>query len=118
MGDLNITWAERNRLSQTAYLIQQTDGNVLPESGQTYNVKVFGETDNLIAELTGIIGQARTYTSAQEVLDSNYIIARANGSLKVIIEAERESLKSWQRWNLQFERADYGYNYGRYYGGI
>lgn len=118
MGDLNITWAERNRLSQTAYLIQQADGNVLPEVGQTYNVKVFGETDNLIAELTGIIGQARTYTSAQEVLHSNYIIARANGSLKVIIEAERESLKSWQRWSLQFERADYGYNYGRYYGGI
>lgn len=44
---IGITWASRNRLQQTAYIVEQTAGNITPESGVTYDVIAVVVTNNV-----------------------------------------------------------------------
>jgi hypothetical protein len=55
-GELSISWATRNRQSQTAYLVLQTEGSITPEAGQTTTVRLFNENGVLVKTLAGLTG--------------------------------------------------------------
>ena len=50
-----------------------------------------------------------------EATDSG--LGRINGKLKIEIEAVRAGYTSWQKQTRSVDRAGYGLNYGKYYGG-
>ncbi|MEF8729528.1 MAG: hypothetical protein V5B34_15170 [Accumulibacter sp.] len=63
-----------------------------------------------------LIGSNVTWTLAEEAADSG--LSRINGRVRIEIEAERGGHVSWQKQVIEFDRAGYGLNYGKYYGGI
>jgi len=68
----DLTWVHRNRLQQLANLVSWfDDGTGVPEPGTTYEVKIFGETDNLIKTLTGINGTLYSLTSFTELAETS-----------------------------------------------
>ena len=115
-GEIAITWATRNRQSQTAYLVRQTEGAITPELNQTTTVRIYNENGALVRTESGLTGNGYTWPLSQEATDSG--LGRVNASLKVEIEASRDGHVSWQKQVIQFERAGYGLRYGQYYGGI
>lgn len=114
-GEINVSWATRNRQSQTAYLVLQTEGAITPEAGQTVTVRFYNENGQLARTVSGIAGNGTTWPLAQELADSS--LGRVNAHVKVEIEASRDGHASWQRHVIEFDRTGYGLRYGDYYGG-
>jgi hypothetical protein len=114
-GEINVSWATRNRQSQTAYLVLQTEGAITPETGQTVTVRFYNENGQLARTVSGITGNATTWPLAQELGDSG--LGRVNAHVKVEIEASRDGHVSWQKHVIEFDRTGYGLRYGDYYGG-
>lgn len=115
---LALTWAHRDRVQQTAGdIIDFLAGSIGPEAGVTYNVYIYKETGVLGKTFTGITLESLTYTMATEATEMG-ISGRANGRLRVVVEAERAGYKSYQTQDWTFDRAGYGFQYGNYYGGI
>jgi hypothetical protein len=116
VGELSVSWATRNRQSQTAYLVVQTEGSITPETEQTTTVRLFNENGVLVKTILGLNGTSATWTLAEEASESG--LSRINGHLRIEIEAERGGHLSWQKQVIEFDRAGYGLRYGQYYGGI
>ena len=115
VGALSISWAHRDRMQQTAYLVSQTEGHIGPEAGVTYTVRCYNENNALQKTVTGLTSASWVYALADESAESGF--GRINGKLKVEIEAVRDGLVSWQKQTRSVERAGYGLNYGKTYGG-
>lgn len=101
--ELEITWAHRDRRLQTVTLNRQDEGNIGPEAGQTYTLRIYGETSTLLRTVTGITGTSYTYTSANEQADSG--LGRLSTSLRIELESVRGSLVSLHKWNLTVTRS-------------
>jgi len=71
LGDgLNLTWKHRNRLTQTASIIDQSTGTITPEVGTDYVLRIYGDTDVLLRTVnTGLTGESYNYTTALEAAD-------------------------------------------------
>ena len=82
----------------------------------TTTVRIYNENLGLQKTLTGLTTTSFTYTTTDEATDSG--LGRINGRLKVEIESVRDGHVSWQKQTRSFERAGFGLNYGKYYGGI
>jgi hypothetical protein len=115
LGQMALTWAHRDRMQQSVYLVTQSEGNIGPEAGVTYTVRFYNENNALQKTLTGLTTTAWTYLTADEATDSG--LGRINGKFKVEIEAVRAGYTSWQKQSRSVDRAGYGLNYGKYYGG-
>ncbi|MGE3429317.1 MAG: phage tail protein, partial [Hyphomicrobiaceae bacterium] len=70
-GAFTIDWAHRDRLQQTAGLTPWTSGNIGPEPGTTYTLRLYGQAGTLLRTETGLTGN--TYSWANEVADSGII---------------------------------------------
>ena len=116
LSQMALTWAHRDRMQQTVYLVTQSEGNIGPEAGTTYTVRIYNENLGLQKTLTGLTTTSFTYTTTDEATDSG--LGRINGRLKVEIESVRDGHVCWQKQTRSFERAGFGMNYGKYYGGI
>ncbi len=114
-GDLAITWSHRDRLSQTVSLTPQSAGNIGPEPGVTYTLRVFGETGSLRRTYSGLTGTSLTYTLADDQADSG--LGRPNAQLRIELDATRDGVSSLQKHSVTVERAGYGLNFDKYYGG-
>lgn len=115
-GDLAIGWSHRDRLSQTVSLTAQSAGNIGPESGVTYTLRIYGESGSLRRTYSGLTGTSQTYTLANDEADSG--LGRPNALLRIELEANRSGVTSLQKHSVSFERAGYGLHYDKYYGGI
>ena len=60
---LALSWAHRDRLLQTAYLVEQSEASIGPEVGTTYNLRLYGELDDLLREETGLSGTSYTWST-------------------------------------------------------
>lgn len=69
-GEAAISWAHRDRTLQTAYFNDQTEGDIGPEPGTTYDLRIYGESDTLLRTITDMTGTAYTYLVADELADS------------------------------------------------
>lgn len=116
LGQMALTWAHRDRMQQTVYLVTQSEANIGPEAGVTYTVRFYNENNSLQKTLTGLTTTSWTYLTTDEATDSG--LGRINGKFKVEIESVRAGYTSWQKQTRSVDRAGYGLNYGKYYGGI
>lgn len=90
-----VAWAHRDRVQQTAYLVEQTEASIGPEAGTTYNAFAYDDsTGTLLVTLTGITG-----TSWAPSISGSY-------RLRVELEAQRDGVTSWQRQVRVFEYVD------------
>lgn len=77
-AQLALTWAHRDRLQQTGGdLVDTTEGNIGPEAGTTYTLRLYGETDTLLRTETGLAGTSYTWTA--EEADSGLTVPGATG---------------------------------------
>lgn len=86
-SDIALTWAHRDRLLQTAYLVEQDEASIGPEAGTTYSVEVADESLAVIYSATGISGASAT-------LPASSLTA---GLLRFRLWSVRDGLASWQR---------------------
>lgn len=95
-GDLSITWSHRDRTLQTAYLVEQSEGNIGPEAGTTYTVRIYNAQTGgtLIRTYSGITGTTQTYTTAQATTDNG---GTKPANIRVEIESARDGYVSWQK---------------------
>lgn len=104
-----VTWAHRNRLTQTAGLVSQTDGSITPEVGTTYTIVVKERalsTDPWVVTETvaGIAGTTYTPTLA------------AMQFMRVEISSVRDGLSSYQAQIVEVTREGFGVNFGNLFG--
>ena len=69
-GDIDFTWAHRDRLSQTVGLVPFEEASIGPEAGTTYTLE-FYDGATLLRSQTGISGTSYTYLAANLVLDGD-----------------------------------------------
>lgn len=102
----------------TNLLLQQTDGNITPETGQTTTIRLFDDANTLRRTYVGLSGISQTWPLAQIIADG----AGASNTVRIEIEASRTDANgtfvSLQKHVITTDRAGYGLNYGKYYGGI
>ncbi|MFN3702077.1 phage tail protein [Thermomonas sp.] len=113
-GDLNVAWAHRDRTQQTAYLVQQDEGDIGPELGVTYTLRIRNRNGVLAHTETGLLGTTFIWTAAVAALDA----AALGDRITVEISAERDGLSSWQPQVRVMDRAGYGLRWGQYWGGV
>jgi len=94
-GDITLSWAHRDRLSQTAYLVTQPEASIGPEAGTTYTIRIYNAqtAGTLIRTYTGLTGTSQIYTAAQATID-NAGVKPTN--LRVEIESVRSGYTSHQ----------------------
>jgi hypothetical protein len=113
MGETLHTWSHRDKSSQLADLNDETEGDIGPEAGVTYTARYYDETGTIRRTRTGITGTTDTWT--EEVADCG--LGRYNNIVRIKVKSVRGGLDSAYEHDLTFDRADYGYSYGEYYGG-
>ncbi|MBG4836077.1 phage tail protein [Pseudomonas aeruginosa] len=113
-GDLTFAWAHRDRTQQTAYLVRQDEGDIGPELGVTYTLRIRNRNGVLVRTETGLLGTAYIWTAAMAALNAGALGDR----ITVEISAERDGLSSWQPQVRVMDRAGYGLRWGQYWGGI
>lgn len=100
-GNLAITWSHRDRIQQQDKLYGFTAGNIGPETGTTYTVRIYDNTTGtLIRQETGITGTSFTLNKADEVgilLPEFY---------RVEVESIRDNIKSFQFQRVITRRTD------------
>lgn len=113
-GDLVLTWAHRDRTQQTAYLVKQDEGDISPEPGTSYIVRIRDRNGVLVRTEAGLTGNGWTWDVASSAMDAG----PAGDRITIEIAAEREGLTSWQAQARSVERAGYGLRWGQYWGGV
>lgn len=111
-GDQNITvtWVHRDRLQQTATLVDTEAASIGPEANTTYTCRLLTAAGSVLvthAGLTGVVTD--TFTLAE--MGSNY------GRLRIQLWAVRDGIQSLQMHDWEFTRSGYGTGYGYSYGG-
>lgn len=89
-GELQVTWAHRDRVLQDDQLVDESAASVGPEAGTTYTVRFYldGVLDE---EETGITGTVSTPVTLS-----------GNGIVRLEVWAVRDSLESWQAAQAEF----------------
>ncbi len=77
LGAYSLSWAHRDRTQQVASLIDFTAGNIGPEPGTTYTLRLYGETDTLLRTETGLTGTSYAWTAEQA--DSGLTVLGSEG---------------------------------------
>jgi hypothetical protein len=89
-GELRIAWSHRDRLLQADQLVDTAQGNVGPEAGTTYVVRVY---------LGGVL---KSTSAAQAGTTYTAPALTADGVVRVDVEALRDGYSSWQRASVTF----------------
>lgn len=85
--ELNITWRHRNRILQTAYIVDHSEGSITPEEGTTYSVEIKHVLNNeVLFRQDGIEGTSIVVPSLN-----------VDGELLVRIWSVRDGFESWQK---------------------
>ena len=113
-GPLTTSWAHRDRLQQTAMLVDTTAGNIGPEVGTTYSMSVEGNPSSwtTLKSVSGISTTSWDWaTEDTDVLDGTSSIQR------IRLKSVRDGINSYQEHTVIVERCGLGYNLGNYLGG-
>ena len=88
---VTVSWSHRDRIVQADQLIDTAQGNVGPEPGTTYRLRIYSPVNTLRRTYSGITGTSQTYATADEITDGGPF-----SSLRVVLEAQRDGLTSHQ----------------------
>lgn len=87
VGDVVLTWANRDRVQQADQLIDTHASSVGPEAGTTYTARLLRASNNsVLTTQTGITANTVTLATTYE------------GEVIVELWAVRDGLESWQKW--------------------
>ena len=100
-GELRVTWTHRDRIQQADHLQDFKVGNIGPEPGVSYVLKIYNER-NQLAKTVETDSTTFTFPEEEEVkqLGQN----RLNKKLRVELHSKRDDLESWQKYNFEFTR--------------
>jgi hypothetical protein len=113
-GDITLAWAHRDRTQQTAYLVQQDEGDIGPELGVSYTVRIRNRVGSAVHTETGLIGTTFIWSTAVAAAEAGALGDR----ITVEISAERDGLSNWQPQVRVMDRTGYGLRWGQYWGGV
>lgn len=86
-GEITVTWAHRDRKQQSDQLIDNSEGDIGPEPGTTYNV--YWYVNNVLEHTdSGVTGTSVAYSPL------------SGGSVRIEIESERDSLASYFKYEI------------------
>lgn len=109
-GRLTLSWSHRDRLQQLADIIDTTSGNIGPEPGTSYTVRVYDSTGtNLLTEVTDISETSWSWDNEEN--------ENTTGINRVELFSIRDGNLSFQSYDLTFNRSGLGMNLGNYLGG-
>lgn len=92
-GDVTVQWFRRNRVTEVSPLDDAyLESDIAPEYGETFTLKIYGNSNTLLRTVTGLTGTTYTYTNAFETADAGSL----QGVLTFVLYAERDGLTSWQ----------------------
>lgn len=97
---ITVSWDNRNRLTQTGYVVQQFAGNIVAEDNTTITIYFYdGDTETLLRTYTGLASTLRTYVYplSDELNDRGPLYGN---SLHVSVCAIRDGYQSWQNFNV------------------
>lgn len=111
-ADIVFTWTHRDRVTQSDHVLVHGDVSTGPETGVTYTVQIYDDTNTLVRTTTAIAAATWTYTNAMYVADGSPI------SIAVHLKAVRSGIDSLQTYVWPFFRVlvGYGRSYGIHYG--
>lgn len=89
-GEVTVSWAHRDRLLQADQLIDTEAGNIGPEPGVTYRLRLYSGS-TLRRTYAGITGTSQTYTAADETADGGPF-----NPIRIVLDCERAALYSAQ----------------------
>lgn len=110
-GALALTWAHRNRLTQDT-VVQQGAGDIGPEAGTTYTLRIYDADNNLIHTESPISGTSFTYDLVDEIADAGEV----QNQLRFELESVRGGLVSHQMHDRTIQRAGWGLGWGVAWG--
>ena len=88
-GAFTVSWSHRSRTQQTAGLVAHTDGNIGPEPGTTYNLRVYRQSNgSVLSSYTGLTGTSQQVTLPSGTFD-----------IRIQLESVRGSLTSYQMYS-------------------
>ncbi|MEC7118658.1 MAG: phage tail protein [Pseudomonadota bacterium] len=112
---VTVSWAHRNRLQQTVYLLAQDESSVTPEPDVTYTIRIYDQDSVLCRSVTGLTGTSYTYPIEDELTDCGGMQTH----LTVELLAVRDGIESYQSHSHRFERnyGGFGFEFGSNWGG-
>lgn len=113
-GDITLAWAHRDRTQQTAYLVQQNEGDIGPELGVSYTVRIRNRVGSAVHTEISLIGTTFIWNTAVAAAEAGSLGDR----ITVEISAERDGLSNWQPQVRVMDRTGYGLRWGQYWGGV
>ena len=113
-GDITLAWAHRDRTQQTAYLVQQNEGDIGPEFGVSYTVRIRNRVGSAVHTEISLIGTTFIWNTAVAAAEAGALGDR----ITVEISAERDGLSNWQPQVRVMDRTGYGLRWGQYWGGV
>lgn len=99
-----LSWNERNRLTQTEYIVDQDQVSIAHEVGTTYTLAIYDKHGDLLRTETGLTASPYNYLEADEKTDLG--ISDFSPQLTFKIKSIRDGLISWQEQEITFSRAD------------
>lgn len=116
-GNLEITWSNRNRTTETSQVLRWDDVGVVPEDGQTTSIILRRTNNTVFHQIDGLLGQS--YELDLGDLDLEDLPAGEN-ELIVELRAERDGFMSLtgaqQLINVSSRRRGWGRAWGRNWG--
>jgi len=88
-----VSWSHRDRTQQTVTVIDESYGNIGPETGVTYAIELYNEHGNLARTDTGLTGTSYTWSTEA---DDCGLVGRLNEQVRVRIWAVRDGVSSFQ----------------------
>jgi len=109
LTEIEVTWSNRNRLTEETVLLAWDAATVTPEAGQTTTLTLIDDgDDSVIDTITGLTG-----TSHDIPVASFDDVTAA----RVRVTSERDGITSIQGHEITIRFAGYGLSYGYSYGG-
>lgn len=129
----SVAWAHRDRKQQTSVLVDFYQGNIGPETGTTYHVRINDEDGVEVVNDATITGTSYIYSAEIADLGKNClppsgiysltpapgprVLARRNSKLDIKLKSRRDGVDCLHEFTHTVHRDGYGYNYGNFYGG-
>ena len=109
---LALTWAHRNRVTQSDQLVGHEAGDVTPEVGQGYEILVRKADNTLVRSIVGITGNSYNYTIAEAVADLAPVTPGTPKAGYLQIQSARDGHTSYQKYRIDFTVTVTGFGSG------
>jgi hypothetical protein len=98
---LTVTWSHRDRIVQADQLIDTAQGNIGPEPGTTYRLRIYSPSGTLRRTYDSITGTSQVYSADDEVADGGPFT-----TLRIVLDSARDGLRSHQAHDWTVTRND------------